>query len=350
MKKLLTRMSPLAPDDSGACSVLYELGGITVICDAGGCTGNVCGFDEPRWFTKKSALFSAGLRDMDAILGRDELLISKLHKVCEIIPAQFTAIIGTPVPAVIATDLHALERMAEKRTGLPCIAIDTDGTALYDKGIEKTYLRLFGTFTNNADSEITDKIGILGATPLDLGTLTSGHLRNAFQAIKQGNYITFGMDSGLSEIISAASCKEIICISPSAIPAAKLLNKKYEIPFSVQYPIFPKKIIDEMNENHNKKTLVIHQQFAANALRNAADHPENITVATWFTLLPEYAEERDFHIRDEDMLINAAKDFDLIIGDAVLKRVLPNYLNAWIDYPHFAVSGRLSEDDNYADT
>ena len=48
MKGLLKHISPLAPDDSGACSVLYELGGIVVICDAGGCAGNVCGFDEPR--------------------------------------------------------------------------------------------------------------------------------------------------------------------------------------------------------------------------------------------------------------------------------------------------------------
>ena len=118
MKKLLKYMSPLAPDDSGACSVLYELGGIVIICDAGGCAGNVCGFDEPRWFDKKSALFSAGLRDMDAILGRDERLIQKLVKVTEQIDAYFTAIVGTPVPAVIATDYMALKRMAEKRTGL----------------------------------------------------------------------------------------------------------------------------------------------------------------------------------------------------------------------------------------
>ncbi len=112
MKKMLKYMSPLAPDDSGVSSVLYELGGIVVICDAGGCAGNVCGFDEPRWFTKKSALFSAGLRDMDAILGRDKNLVEKLAKVTEQIDAQFTAIIGTPVPAVIATDYKALMRLS----------------------------------------------------------------------------------------------------------------------------------------------------------------------------------------------------------------------------------------------
>ena len=51
MKNLLKLLSPFAPDQSGASAVLYELGGLMVICDAGGCAGNVCGFDEPRWFS-----------------------------------------------------------------------------------------------------------------------------------------------------------------------------------------------------------------------------------------------------------------------------------------------------------
>ena len=75
MRGLRKYLTPFAPDQSGAVSVLFELGGIVVICDAGGCTGNVCGFDEPRWFEQKSAIFSAGLRDMDAILGRDDRLV-----------------------------------------------------------------------------------------------------------------------------------------------------------------------------------------------------------------------------------------------------------------------------------
>ena len=79
MKKLLRYLSPFAPDQSGACGVFYELGGLIVICDAGGCAGNICGFDEPRWFRQKSAIFSAGLRDMDAILGRDDLMIEKIQ-------------------------------------------------------------------------------------------------------------------------------------------------------------------------------------------------------------------------------------------------------------------------------
>ena len=122
MKGLRKYLTPFAPDQSGAVSVLYELGGMLVICDAGGCTGNVCGFDEPRWFETRSAVFSAGLRDMDAILGRDDRLVAKLADAAEKLDVTFAAVIGTPVPAVIGTDYRALERMlarADRTAGPP---------------------------------------------------------------------------------------------------------------------------------------------------------------------------------------------------------------------------------------
>ena len=76
MRGLRLHLTPFAPDQSGAVSALFELGGIVVVADAGGCTGNICGFDEPRWHTMRSAVFSAGLRDMDAIMGRDDKLVA----------------------------------------------------------------------------------------------------------------------------------------------------------------------------------------------------------------------------------------------------------------------------------
>ena len=103
MKGLRKVLTPFAPDQSGAVGVLYEFGALIVVIDAGGCTGNICGFDEPRWQVSSSAVFSAGLRDMDAILGRDELLVKKIAKAHEAIDVKFTALVGTPVPAVIAT-------------------------------------------------------------------------------------------------------------------------------------------------------------------------------------------------------------------------------------------------------
>lgn len=49
MSRLCVFMLPLAPDYSGAASALFDLGGIVVMHDASGCTGNFTGYDEPRW-------------------------------------------------------------------------------------------------------------------------------------------------------------------------------------------------------------------------------------------------------------------------------------------------------------
>ena len=74
---------------------------------------------------------------MDAILGRDDRLVAKLADAATKLDAKFAAIIGTPVPAVIGTDYHALKRMTEKKVDLPIMTVDTDGMELYDKGEEK---------------------------------------------------------------------------------------------------------------------------------------------------------------------------------------------------------------------
>ena len=342
MSKLLTHLSPFAPDDSGACAVLYELGGITVICDAGGCAGNVCGFDEPRWHEKSSALFSAGLRDMDAILGRDKLLIDKLVKITEQVPAQFTAIVGTPVPAVIATDYQALKRMAEKKTGLPCIVIPTDGTKQYDTGAEAAYDAVFDTFATEQYPTKKGKIGILGATPLDTGYTRACDVT---KGMHYSEIVCFGLDSGLDEIRRASECESIQVVSPSGLKTAKLLKERFGIPYVI-LSILPDEMLSVSDRIGDKRILIIHQQYAANHLRDLLypmddfePWPEQIDCATWFHFDKSLAKENDFRIRSEAELREAVKQYDLIIADKAFRRAVPDYTGEWFDFPHYAVSG-----------
>ncbi len=92
---------------------------------------------------KKSALFSAGLRDMDAILGRDDRLVEKLVDAASKLDVKFVAIIGTPVPAVIGTDYKGTWKNVRKKLNMPVITIDTDGMELYDVGEEKSMAGAF---------------------------------------------------------------------------------------------------------------------------------------------------------------------------------------------------------------
>jgi len=342
-------MSPFAPDQSGACSVFYELGGLTVICDAGGCAGNICGFDEPRWFDIKSALFSAGLRDMDAIMGRDDKLIEKLSLAYEQLGGNFALIVSTPVPAVIGTDMRSLERMGEKKLGIPCLAIDATGTDHYDKGEEKAWLKLFETFAIETFEKVKGKIGILGATPLETGFKSASNLNGILDKNKYGNTIIYSMGTGLEDVKKASECEKNIVVSVSALKAAKYLKDRFDIPYEIEYPFIPKDIIEKTRKEAKGNTLIIHSQFVANELRSILEKEldtniKTIDCNTFFMLKDEYKKDNDRKLNGEDDLFEVLKDndYDTIIADADCFTLIKKsgFKGTLIDYPEFAVSGR----------
>ena len=352
-------LTPFAPDQSGAASVFYELGGILVICDAGGCTGNVCGFDEPRWFGERSAIFSAGLRDMDAILGRDDRLVAKLADAAEKIDANFAAVIGTPVPAVIATDYRALQRMCEKKTNLPILTVDTNGMELYDVGEEKAWLTLFKTFagkdvasqkevSEEDDSSKKMKIGVLGLTPHDVSDL---HVEEKFRKLENENthYVCYGMGAGIDKVKTAGSADKNLVVAPAALETAKYLEKEFGTPYEVGYP-FVDELIPEL-DYERKKILIIHQQVIANAIRQEirirSDEQQNteVTVASWFMMKSEFSEEGDLSLKEEKDYCKLVQNgnYDIVFADENMRGLVPGFKGTFVNVRHFAVSGKLQE-------
>lgn len=351
-------LTPFAPDQSGAASVFYELGGILVICDAGGCTGNVCGFDEPRWFGERSAIFSAGLRDMDAILGRDDRLVAKLTDAAEKIDANFAAVIGTPVPAVIATDYRALQRMCEKKTNLPILTVDTNGMELYDVGEEKAWLTLFKTFagkevaSQKEASEEDDfskklKIGVLGLTPHDVSDLK---IEEKFRKSENENthYICYGMRAGIDKVKTAGSADKNLVVAPAALETAKYLEKEFGTPYEVGYP-FVDELIPELGYER-KKILIIHQQVIANAIRQEIRTRSNeqnteVTVASWFMMKSELSEEGDLSLKEEKDYCKLVQNgnYDMVFADENMRGLVPGFKGTFVNVRHFAVSGKLQE-------
>ena len=343
MRGLRKYLTPFAPDQSGAVSVLYELGGIIVICDAGGCTGNVCGFDEPRWFERKRAVFSAGLRDMDAILGRDDRLVAKLVDAAEKVEAGFAAVIGTPVPAVIGTDYQALKRMCEKKTDLPVLAVNTDGMELYDGGERKAYLELFKVFAREKLPVETGRVGILGMTPQDVSDLKAADkLREKFKS--QGHQaVCYGMGDGLDEVKKASSVEKNIVVSPAALECARYLEKTFGTPYEVGYPLV-EELVPDM-EYAGKKILIVQQQVMAGSIRaelRKRGGDGKITVASWFSMEKDLLEEGDVSLKDEEDYMELVEKgrYDVIFADPCMRRMTKDFSGVFVDAVHFAVSGK----------
>ena len=353
-------LTPFAPDQSGAVSVFYELGGITVICDAGGCTGNICGFDEPRWFRERSAVFSAGLRDMDAILGRDDRLVEKLSDAARFLSSEgtapaFTAIIGTPVPAVIGTDFRALERMARKRSGLPCVGIDCDGMEYYDRGVSKAFLALFHKFgrtaseTSDVPSNNRDRVGILGAQYMDLnGIADFDALRREAEKQYGKKAVLFGSRTdGIRAFEEISGLDENLVVSVSGLEAAKTLKEKYGIAYHCGNPLAEKRILESVPRETaaGKKILVIHEQVTANSCRKALRSlgAAKVDTASWFMMSQELREEGDVSLREESDLpaLFDMRGYDMIIADPVMLPLIRGHFSGFfMELPHFAVSGK----------
>lgn len=382
MKGLRKYLTPFAPDQSGAVSVLYELGGMLVICDAGGCTGNVCGFDEPRWFETRSAVFSAGLRDMDAILGRDDRLVAKLADAAEKLDVTFAAVIGTPVPAVIGTDYRALERMLAKKTELPVLTVNTDGMELYDRGEEKAYLALFGRFAGenvdvepgniektqtaescdgkrngknedvSVDIEDRPRVGIIGMTPQDVSDLKAAEKIRKLYADQGLRAVCYGMGDGLDEVRNASLAAKNVVVSPAALKAAQYLQKKFGTPYEIAYPLVSE-LVPEVNYQ-GKKILIVQQQVIANAVRKEIEkrtgEKETITTATWFMRKEEILTDLnvdavdDISLKEEDDFISLVEKegYDVIFADPCMERMIPGFEGVFIPLTHFAVSGKLN--------
>lgn len=382
MKGLRKYLTPFAPDQSGAVSVLYELGGMLVICDAGGCTGNVCGFDEPRWFETRSAVFSAGLRDMDAIFGRDDRLVAKLADAAEKLDVTFAAVIGTPVPAVIGTDYRALERMLAKKTELPVLTVNTDGMELYDRGEEKAYLVLFGRFAGenvdvepgniektqtaescdgkrngknedvSVDIEDRPRVGIIGMTPQDVSDLKAAEKIQKLYADQGLRAVCYGMGDGLKEVKKASLTVKNVVVSPAALKAAQYLQKKFGTPYEIAYPLAPE-LVPEM-DYRGKKILIVQQQVIANAVRKEIEkrtgEKEAITTATWFMRKEEILTDLnvdavdDISLKEEDDFISLVEKegYDVIFADPCMERMISGFEGVFIPLTHFAVSGKLN--------
>ena len=74
---------------------------------------------------------------------------------------------------------------------------------------------------------------------------------------------------------------------------------------------------------------------------------EEVTVATWFMRKPALAEEGDRFLVEEDEFEELVYqgNYDVILADRTLQPIVPQYEGQWIHAPHFAVSGKLGDDE-----
>lgn len=367
MSKLCIMLPPLAPDYSGAASALFELGGMIVIHDAAGCTGNYTGYDEPRWLGSHTAVYCSGLRHMDAILGNDDLLVERIKKAAESIKPNFIALLGSPVPMVIGTDFEGLAKEIEHETGIPSIGLSTRGLAYYGKGINAAIISLMKKV---CPSEIREEeknagINILGMTPLDFAT---GPNASDFVKLFEDNGIKvnccFTMGCTFEEFKNSVKSRLNVVVSQSGYDTAVFMKEKYGIPFVTGTPMLmgmqilakiqPEKFSfnpKPLTNIQDKKIFIAGEQVIANTIREYFEalgfKKENTTVGIMFDATKELMREGDVIVKDEKHLrelLNSGK-YQKIVADSLVEQLITKETKQkgieFYNLPHVAVSSKV---------
>ena len=370
-------MPPFAPDYSGVASSLFELGGMIVIHDASGCTGNYLGYDEPRWMNSKSIVFCSGLRHMDAVLGNDKKLIKRMIEAAESLQPAFIALLGSPVPMVIGTDYDGIASEVEEATGIPSFGFDTKGTVFYDKGVSMGTIALLKRFApaSKRCEKQNNAINLLGLTPLDFGNSGNAEaVRALFE--KSGIEIIASLSMGLSldDLKRSPSAALNVALSYAGIEIAKYMERVYRIPYIAGVPLGDGKAMlaavrrflsGEKNDSgsvwetaskanaaqtSHKRILIAGEQVTACSIRNELrriSRTADIEAAYLFNSFPEYAETCDHKAvceRELMDLVNGGSYTD-IVADPLVGELIKDSSVRFHGLPHVAVSSKVCWDD-----
>jgi nitrogenase molybdenum-iron protein alpha/beta subunit len=342
MKDIRIILPNPASDTAGSASMLFQLGGLSIIHDAAGSMESYITFDESRELTGKRTVASR-LSRLEAITGNDSTLLNKIETECTNNPPPFTAILGSPVPFTIGTDLEGIAAEAEFITGVPSFAVNSGGFAIYDKGAGEALKKVITKTTRPPLGHEGRIINLLGASPMDyspaeIADMEKYLLNKGFAAVQN-----LTMTDDAEQIRNAADADYNIVISTSGLPAARYLKQKYNIPYEIGVPF---DYHTDWVPSAYKKILLIGESVFTKQLAKILSLLPNVEVVAGIissddqeifpdvTSVPLYTEAA---IRTE-----VRKGYDVILGDPLYKLLLPKDHNCiFLNRPHRALSGRL---------
>lgn len=363
MSKLCISLPPFAPDYSGAASALFDMGGLIVIHDASGCTGNYTGYDEPRWFGSESMIFCSGLRHMDAVLGNDDKFINMIIDAAKSLKPKFIAILGSPVPMVIGTDLKGIAHEVETLTGIPSIGVETTGLKYYGRGICDATVGLMKKLVKEKKEKEANTINIIGMTPLDFYLNNN---KEDFVKLFEENGINvkscYYMGLSVEDMVNSVSVSLNVVVSQGGIDVAKYMETKFGIPYTVVTPLgdglialeqVKKYLLQEENEyvgkTANAKTIIVGEQIISNSIRQYLQEKLNygsIVVATLFNVTKRHQAEDDIEVKNELHLREILNSgiYKTIIADPMVAELIKNKNVGFYDFAHVALSSKVHWD------
>lgn len=372
-------LPPFAPDYSGVCGALFSLGGMVVIHDAAGCTGNYVNYDEPRWYDGGAMVYCSGLRELDAVLGNDEKLIRNICEAARRLHPNFIALVGSPVPMVIGTDLEGIAAWIEDETGIPAFGFPTTGLGLYPAGAFLAGKALLESVRKTGDRETPaqekEGMNLLGELPLDFaGTEFRKQFRERMQEMGLPVSAALFDQADMEQVSHIEAAKWNNAVTYSGALLGAWLWRTYNMPCITGFPMSSRAAgawhsfvtahlltggiaaWGTQREMCGRESgiLILGDQIIANSIRAEIFCATGKTscVGVPFGVQQESLGEGDRYLGEEEQIQRAMNDAEIstIIGDPLYRQLLdkPEKKN-FIPVLHYAVSSKVGK-EQYLDS
>lgn len=372
MKQVTGRICTYSSDEFGICSALYELGGMVVMHDASGCNSTYTTHDEPRWYDMDSMIFISAISEAEAIMGDDDKFIHDLTETAQELQPEFVALVGAPIPYMIGTDLDAIARIVQEKTGIPAFGFAANGMNDYTKGISMALKKIVQVFCEKREYEKNPEcpvVNIIGATPLDFSLNRSVESMQAWiTENRMQNGVCLAMGCTKEQIGSMAEADVNLVVSRGGLAAAEYMEENFGIPYVAGIPFgerFGAHLAEEVRKaaadgasrigypdieadslTEKKKYVLIGDSVFASSLAAALWMEAKMDVRVLCPLDTEEKLLKNNAVRtpEEDDILREIKDADAVIADPLYRPLTDR--QKMIELPHEAFSGRIYDSVN----
>lgn len=351
--------STYTADVSGVCSVMYELGGMTVLHDPSGCNSTYTTHDEPRWYDTDSLMYISGLDEMAAVFGDDSVIIHDAVQAAKDLSPRFITLCGSSIPHIISFDFRGVARLIEEETGIPVLPVKTDGLKSYVSGVglaAREWLKRFGNFSL---AKVPASVNLLGVTPIDFSrqeivdVLTSG-----IEGLGLSINACFAMGDSFEDLTRVPAASVNLAVSSAGRIPARYLSGKCRAPFVEGLP-YGRRMYERLGEvlaqaeagdasakfleknPAGGEILVVGEEVAARSLATAINASSAAARGgrSAYALWPDVNEGLD-----EENLVRRMNAAQIVICDPLFSNCLHNRTTKLIPLPHEGYSGRIYRD------
>ncbi len=355
MSTLQITLPPFSPDYSGVASALFELGGMLILHDASGCTGNYLGYDEPRWAEHSTVVYCSGLRHLDAILGNDGKLVDRTVDAARKMHPRFIAVIGSPVPMLVGCDYDGLAKEIEARTGIPTFGFDTTGLSFYDRGVVLACKALVDRYVEPAKEIIPRSVNLLGLTPFDFGARGNAEAIRAWFVCHGWRVLSsMSMGTSLEEIALIPRASLNVALAECGMEIARYLQKTFGTPYVAGCPIGDGTLMEARMEGKafpipkpksGRKVVVFGEQILSAMLRDELRRRgvEEVRVDVLYRADSSCMEKGDWNTWSEKEIraILASTDYTDVIADPLFRPLVRKEGARFHGLPSVAISSKV---------